>query len=215
MWNKTVIAASLVVASTAALAGCAGSEPTAVAPDTVTVTTTKTVTPDPGRGPTHTPRSSDPTQPSEAPTTTPSASTSQSKLATFNTSQRYRYEDGLEVSIPHAMLYRPSQYAAGTNPGDKAVKFTVEVTNDSGKVFDPSLLTVTASYGKKGEQADQIYGDKVGMGFTTSVPPGRTASADFAFSVPKSGLGNLIVEVSPDFSHDNALFEGKVTPTHP
>ena len=46
------------------------------------------------------------------------------------------------------------------------------------------------------------------FGFSGSVPPGQTVTADYDFVVPEEHLGQLLVELSPTWDHDPSFFRG-------
>lgn len=54
------------------------------------------------------------------------------------------------------------------------------------------------SYGVGGNQEEQLFdsANGVGSGFTTKVPPGRIATADFAFEVAPDELDDLSLQIT-------------------
>jgi hypothetical protein len=90
---------------------------------------------------------------------------------------------------------------------------SVKITNGTKERLDPSWVTVDASYGKDGTQAEcclssAYNGDNYpDESFTGSLLPGRSKTATFSFAVPRSGLSDIVIEVSG--SEDVAIFEGK------
>lgn len=114
----------------------------------------------------------------------------------------YTYTDGLAVTVSKVKAYTPSEWAAGTHHGDTAVILTVKITNGTKKAFDTSLIEVDAKAGAEGAATDDIFDDGVGDGFTGTIVPGSTATAKFAYDIPKGASGKLDVEVQPDAGLD-------------
>ncbi|MFI0718417.1 DUF4352 domain-containing protein [Streptomyces sp. NPDC021224] len=112
----------------------------------------------------------------------------------------YTYTDGLAITVSKVAKYTPGQYAAGAHHGDKAVVLTVKITNGTGKPFDTTLLSVNVKAGADGEAAEDIFDldNTIGDGFSGTVVPAATATAKFAYDIPKSATGKLDIEVQPD-----------------
>jgi hypothetical protein len=110
----------------------------------------------------------------------------------------YTYSDHLAVTVSKVAAYTPSQYAAGTHAGDDAIILTVKIRNGTKKAFDTSLVSVNVKAGTDGAAADQIFDERSGEGFRGTIVPGSTASAKFAFDIPKGAKGALDIEVQPD-----------------
>ncbi|MFZ3570087.1 DUF4190 domain-containing protein [Streptomyces sp. BH097] len=119
------------------------------------------------------------------------------------------YDDDLTVSVSNAVTYSPSEFAAGHKKGNHAYKVTVTVTNDSKEKFDASLLTADARAGKAGANAEQIFDDNVGDGFTGTVLPGKKATVVYGFDAPADAK-NLTVEVTPSFDYDGSQWDLKL-----
>lgn len=154
-----------------------------------------------------------PSTPSDAPSSSDAPTTvapSSGDLAALGSASGYEYNDGLVISVPMIGTYQPSRYAVGAKKGNTGVRVTVEIKNGTNKVVDPVLVSLSMTYGVRGNQAEQIFDSSngIGDGFTTQVPPGRISTADFAFSVPRDEIADLILEISPDYTHDSALFQG-------
>lgn len=110
----------------------------------------------------------------------------------------YTYTDGLAISVSKVGTYTPSQYAAGTHPGDEAVTLMVKITNGTKKPFDTSLVGVNVKAGADGAATEQIFDDTSGIGFSGTVVSGATATAKFRYDIPKGATGKLDIEVQPD-----------------
>lgn len=127
----------------------------------------------------------------------PAASTKK-KPATAAYGDTYTYTDGLAITVSHVAKYTPSQYAAGTHPGDEAVVLTVKITNGTKKPFDTALVGVNVKAGADGAATENIYDDTSGTGFSGTIVPGSTATAKFGYDIPKGAAGKLDIEVQPD-----------------
>lgn len=135
-----------------------------------------------------------------AATTTPGAAATPAKKkpTTAAYGDTYTYTDGLAISVSKVATYTPSQYAAGTHPGDEAVVLTVKITNGAKKPFDTSLVSVNVKAGADGAATEQIFDDTSGIGFSGTVVSGATATAKFEYDIPKGATGKLDIEVQPD-----------------
>jgi hypothetical protein len=90
--------------------------------------------------------------------------------------------------------------------------FEFKLNNGTRKIFDATLFSVAVTYGATGKAAEQVYDSErhVGDGFTQKLLPGRVAVADYAFSIPTSGMNDVVVQVDPDFDHNSAFFQDAV-----
>ncbi|GAA4916376.1 DUF4352 domain-containing protein [Streptomyces coeruleoprunus] len=120
------------------------------------------------------------------------------------------YDGGLEVTVSAAKAYKPGEFAIGHESGNRAYSVTVTITNTGKEKFGADLLTLTARAGEKGVTAEEIFdGDTVGGGFSGTVLPGKTATAQFAFSAPADAK-TLSIEVSPGLEHEAGQWELKL-----
>ncbi|GHB03193.1 DUF4190 domain-containing protein [Streptomyces chryseus] len=119
------------------------------------------------------------------------------------------YEDKLTVTASAPEPYTPGEYAIGHTKGNKAYKVTVVIDNAGTKKFDAALVTAEARAGAEGVKAEQIFDEKVGELFTGTLAPGKKATAVYAFDTP-ADAENLVVEISPDFSHDASQWDLKL-----
>jgi hypothetical protein len=156
-------------------------------------------------------------QPSKSSVSAPADSSSgdsdtsgDSQVAKIGT-EGFTYNDGLTVQVLSAKRYTIPAINAGAKPGDIGVLVTVKITNGSTEVFDLSLAGVKLKAGPDGLEAESVYDDVAGDGFSGSVAPRRNASATFGFAVPKGSLPLVNIEVQPSWDHDASIFEGRVT----
>ncbi|MEU9532457.1 DUF4190 domain-containing protein [Streptomyces sp. NPDC048213] len=119
------------------------------------------------------------------------------------------YDDDLTVTVGDATKYSPTPYAAGHTKGNNAYQVAVVIENAGKKKFDSTLVTVEGRAGKDGVDAEQIFDDKVGAGFTGTVLPGKKVTVLYAFDTPADAK-NLTVEVSPDFTYDSTQWDLKL-----
>ncbi|MFD7661637.1 DUF4190 domain-containing protein [Streptomyces sp. NPDC059788] len=110
------------------------------------------------------------------------------------------YDTGLNVTVSKPSPYTADEIAVGHEQGHKSYKVTVRIENKGGKDVAGDLVMVEARAGKDGKAAERIYDSKVGSGFSGSLQPGKTATADFAFDVP-AGAKDLDVQIRPGFDH--------------
>ncbi|MEU2248113.1 DUF4190 domain-containing protein [Streptomyces sp. NPDC019224] len=116
------------------------------------------------------------------------------------------YDDDLTVTVGDATRYSPTEYAAGHTKGNKAYQVAVVIENAGKKKFDSALVTVEGRAGEEGVDAEQIFDDKVGAGFTGTILPGKKVTVLYAFDAPADAK-NLTVEVSPDFTYDSTQWD--------
>ncbi len=128
----------------------------------------------------------------------------------FGDSHSAQWTDKVTASVVSVVKFTPSSTAAGTHEGQTGIKVTVKISNNSDKRLDLTLASVKVKSGANGTQADTIVDleGNLGLGFDGAVPPGNAATATYGFSVPTGDLSKIDVEVSPDFDHDSAIFEG-------
>ncbi|MGQ4489118.1 DUF4352 domain-containing protein [Streptomyces sp. SAS_281] len=119
------------------------------------------------------------------------------------------YDDDLTVTVGDATVYSPGEFAAGHTKGNKAYQVAVVIENAGKEKFDSALVTVEGRAGKDGVDAEQIFDDKVGSGFTGTILPGKKVTVLYAFDAP-SDAKNLTVEVGPSFTYDSTLWDLKL-----
>ncbi|MEU2669802.1 DUF4190 domain-containing protein [Streptomyces sp. NPDC007164] len=119
------------------------------------------------------------------------------------------YDDDLTVTVGDATSYTPDAYAAGHTKGQKAYKVAVVIENAGKEKFDSTLVSVSARAGQDGVDAEQIFDNKVGTGFSGTVLPGKKVTVQFAFDTPADAK-NLTVEVNPGFTYDATQWDLKL-----
>ncbi|MFE6665915.1 DUF4352 domain-containing protein [Streptomyces sp. NPDC057697] len=119
------------------------------------------------------------------------------------------YDDDLTVTVGDATSYTPDAYAAGHTKGKKAYRVAVVIENAGKEKFDSALVSVSARAGKDGVDAEQIFDNKVGAGFSGTVLPGKKVTVQFAFDAPADAK-DLTVEVNPGFTYDATQWDLKL-----
>lgn len=119
------------------------------------------------------------------------------------------YDDDLTVTVGDATSYSASSFAAGHTKGNKAYRVAVVIENAGKEKFDSALVSVEARAGKDGVDAEQIFDDKVGEGFSGTVLPGKKVTVLYAFDAPADAK-NLTVEVNPGFTYDATQWDLKL-----
>lgn len=121
--------------------------------------------------------------------------------------ESFTYEDGLKVTVLSTKTIKRGEYAIGGKPGQPIIKVTVRLTNGGDQAIDPALAQVNLRYGEDGTEAEGVFQEGVGDGFSGKIAPGRKATAAWAFAVEK-GTKAFDVSVEPNWDHDEALFAG-------
>ncbi|PZT72189.1 MULTISPECIES: DUF4190 domain-containing protein [unclassified Streptomyces] len=116
------------------------------------------------------------------------------------------YDDDLTVTVGDPAAYSPSEYSVGHTKGNKAYKVTVVIENAGKEKFEATLVTADARAGADGVNAEKIFDDKVGEGFTGTILPGKKVTVTYAFDAP-SDAKNLTVEISPGIFYDASQWE--------
>lgn len=118
------------------------------------------------------------------------------------------YEDGTKVTVTKVARVRFSDSSYGARGVGVAVY--VKITAGSATMDLNGALT-ELTYGADGTEAEQVFDSAKGFdgGFSSTVAPGRSATAKYGFAVP-AGQSVVSVQVTPDFSSETAIFEGKI-----
>lgn len=119
------------------------------------------------------------------------------------------YEDGMKVKAKYLGTRPISDVGAGGNSA-KDVDAVVRITITAGpKGIKDLAVTATMTYGSTGIEAESVYDEGIDGIDSTTLPPNRSVTGLFGFAVPKGQAHDLLLAVSPDFDHDQALFEHK------
>lgn len=123
-----------------------------------------------------------------------------SGTATFG--ETWEYDDGLTVTVSAPEAFSPTDTAAGGEAFDHHVKFTVTVVNGTGAPFDPSMITESVQ--SDNMEGDAVFDDGLEGAPMTTVLDGRETTFDVGYGV--SNPDDIVLEVSPSFEHDSAIF---------
>jgi hypothetical protein len=118
-----------------------------------------------------------------------------------------RFPDGLTVTVEKIEHGTVTETGAGAMTGSPRSVFTVRFRNGSTTAVPLDQVVVGVTYGPEHTQAPPIYDASVGD-FSGQVPPGGTAAARYAFSVPDAQLGSVVLAVDFDGRHTAAVFAG-------
>ncbi|WP_316668912.1 hypothetical protein [uncultured Propionibacterium sp.] len=130
-----------------------------------------------------------------------SGASAQGSDATFGTA--YTWGDGLSLEVSAPEAYTPGEYAAGTDAYSQFVVFTMRIVNNTGQTWDPALFTASLQSGNR--EGSRVYDSgQLPDTPTTSLLDGREAQFQMAFGV--ADPADLVLEISPDFTHDNVIF---------
>jgi hypothetical protein len=127
--------------------------------------------------------------------------------------EKYVYSDGLEVEVIKIRNGRFTasqvEYADDVKKGDAYSVFTIRIRNGSPKTVE-LLGSVAVTYGPDGEPAEQTYSLDEAEELSGKLIKGKSRSAGFVFLIPTRFYDDVVLEVSPDFEHDSAVFSGSI-----
>lgn len=134
----------------------------------------------------------------------PEASPTEEETGPLTFGETTTYEDGLEVTVGAPKPFKASETAAGAEGFPAAVAFDVVIVNGTGANFDPSLFSTTLQ--SANTEGSEVYDSEqnVGGSPSTTLLPGREAKFRIAYAVQDPA--DLVLEVSPSFEHNAALF---------
>lgn len=140
--------------------------------------------------------------------------------------QAYTYKDGLKVLVTEVKQYTPDKdfmtgycSTAGACPKDyTGVKATIQVTNGTGKKYDATMLSSTATMGKDGVQAEFLCAPPIkgSCSFQQAIQPGKVGTIEVSYLASKARLGDFTIVVNPGFnedlssSYDDSTWEGAI-----
>ncbi|TWD82319.1 hypothetical protein FB561_3449 [Kribbella amoyensis] len=135
------------------------------------------------------------------PATTESNAADESTVAKIGATEWFRYDDGLQVQVTKLTRF------------SKGVIATVTIKNGTKQTVDVDLTRVRATGGPNGEEAKQVFDmdQNLGLGFTGTIPPGRTKTARYGFEISKAQQSQVGIEVEPGFlDYESSHFEGGI-----
>jgi len=116
------------------------------------------------------------------------------------------YPDGVELAVTGIHQGRVTGQGPGVVKGPKTT-FDLRFTNGSTRAISLDQVVPTAEFGTPARVAAPVY-DARTQDFGTTVAPGRSATARYAFSIPPSQLGDVTIHLDFDGRHYAASFQG-------
>ncbi|MFF4183915.1 DUF4190 domain-containing protein [Streptomyces sp. NPDC001691] len=123
----------------------------------------------------------------------------------------HTYRDGVKVTVSRPAPYTPDASASGHRKGNRAIRFTVTIVNDSDESIDITSAVPTVR-GADGIEVEAIYDDAHATAmFAGSLAPGDRATGGFAFSVPPDSR-TVDFQIGPQtLRYDETVWRGPVT----
>jgi hypothetical protein len=120
------------------------------------------------------------------------------------------YPEGVAVTVVSAVRYRMGEGARIGREAKQGIRVAVKITNGSKVPLDLALVTGNLHSGANGAEAEVVFDSESNVGgFSGTIAPGRSASANLGFAVLPADLGRVSLDVNVGF-RDAALFEGTV-----
>ncbi|MDT0310491.1 DUF4352 domain-containing protein [Streptomyces sp. DSM 44917] len=119
----------------------------------------------------------------------------------FGAGETAEWEDGLQITVSAVEPYTPTEYAIGHTEGNDAYGLSISVENAGSEPIDITFILPTARAGADGVTAEEIFDETTGSGFDGELAPGRSATAEYAFSVP-AGSPTLEIQIEPGLDLD-------------
>ena len=122
-----------------------------------------------------------------------------------------RYPDGLSLKVVSVDFAKETKKGPGSFPGREYAVLTLRVANKSDRDLSMDTVVVTV-LDKADKPVAPVYTDEAEVSdFAGALKAGKTASARYAFAVPKSSRSKVTVVVDFDGAHTSAVFRGKLT----
>jgi hypothetical protein len=133
--------------------------------------------------------------------------------ATFK--DKYTYIDGLQVEVIKIVNGKfteaQAEYRDDVKPGQPYTVMTIRVKNGTPKTVD-LVGSATVTYGPDGTEAETTYAEDsdISEGLDGKLLKGKSRSARYVFLIPPKHQNDVVLEFSPDFEHDSAMFSGSI-----
>jgi hypothetical protein len=121
------------------------------------------------------------------------------------------YTDGVKFTVLSIKQGRVTDQGPGVITGP-VTTFRLRFTNGSDKAISLDQVVPSATFGKPPRTADPVYDDNT-QDFATTVRPGKSVKATYAFSIPVSELSHVTINLDFDGRHYAATFRGSVSQT--
>lgn len=115
----------------------------------------------------------------------------------------FTYADGLEVKVSKLKPYHPDEYAVKRKGDKHFVVFTITIKNGTGKMFDPSMVSTSATTGER--EAEDVFDDHVGGSPDTKILPGHVQKWPVAYGVVPHK--DLVLQVEPGYNEDDEGYD--------
>jgi len=119
------------------------------------------------------------------------------------------FADGLALAVTSVEQGTVAGQGPGVSSGAPMTKVGLELTNGTAREVRLTGVVVTMTYGQPRRIAAPVYVEGV-ADFAGTVKPGAKSRAVYAFTVPTSELGEVVMSVDLDGVHALATFQGKV-----
>jgi hypothetical protein len=119
------------------------------------------------------------------------------------------YPDGVELAVTGIHQGRVTGQGPGVVAGPKTT-FDLRFTNGSNRAISLDQVVPTAEFGSPARLARPVYDDRT-QDFGTTVKPGATATATYAFSIPQDELSHVVIHLDFDGRHVAATFRGSAS----
>ena len=117
------------------------------------------------------------------------------------------YENNVGLRLGSFARGKSHDYASPENM--PYLKFTVHVTNGSGKTMDLSELSVSCAFGKDLQSGEQVFDDGLEGAPDVHLRSGRSATVTTACELPKDAH-YIQIEVAPSYETETTVFAGDV-----
>ena len=119
------------------------------------------------------------------------------------------FADGLALAVTSVEQGTVAGQGPGVSSGAPMTKVGLELTNGTAREVRLTAVVVTMTYGQPRRIAAAVYVEGV-ADFAGTAKPGAKSRAVYAFTVPTSELGEVVMSVDLDGVHALATFQGKV-----
>ncbi|MCA0295775.1 MAG: DUF4352 domain-containing protein [Actinobacteria bacterium] len=125
-----------------------------------------------------------------------------------DTTSTVKYPDGVALKVKDVAFGKETDKGPGAFPGRQYAVLTLSITNGSKRALSLDTVVVTV-LDKDGKDVSPVYVQKAKVqDFSGTLKLGATATAKYAFAVPKSSRSKVTVVVDFDGVHTSAVFRG-------
>lgn len=124
------------------------------------------------------------------------------KDETVRFGQPFEWEDNLVVKVSAPEKYELTDTGYIENEQADYLKFGIKIVNKTGKVFDPSMFVASLQSGN--EEMEQVFDGSIGETPATKLLDGREVK--FAVAFGAKDVNDLVMQVTPSFDYDAAIF---------